>query len=737
MKMNRWSWVFLLALLACSSSPQREGTRRMAARLAQIAKEQNPAANYFLNGARVEYYRSQKPPADPIKKIEFDVTLAKELLYAGQTEEAIDLFRQVQPQAERYHLKAKPSIEDLLALAYLRLGEQDNCILQHNSHSCVFPIAGDGIHQNQRGSRQAIEAYTALLQSDPTDLASRWLLNIAYMTVGEYPQRVPPQWLIPLSTFASDYDIKPFPDIAPSLGLDLKGLSGAVISEDFDNDGFLDLLISRWGLQDQLRYFHSEGNGHFTERTEEAGLTGIVSGLNMMQTDYNNDGNADVLVLRGAWFGEEGRIPHSLLRNNGDDTFEDVTEAAGMFSANPTQTAAWGDYDNDGWVDVFIGNETMPGSPHERFHPCELFHNERQGTFTEVAKENGLAVVGFVKGAVWADYDNDGDLDLYLSRFTEPNLLFKNEGSDGQGHWGFAEVGRQAGVSQPLRSFPTWFFDYDNDGWEDLFVAGYETVLGRAIVQDVVADYLGLPTEAERCRLYHNRGDGTFEDVSQQARVSKVIYTMGCNFGDLDNDGWLDFYLGTGNPDYRSLTPHRMFRNAGGQFFQDVTTSGGFGNLQKGHGVSFADLDNDGDQDVYEVIGGAYTGDVYQNMLFENPGHGKHWITLKLEGVQSNRAGIGARIRVRVSTPAGSRDIRATVGTGASFGANSLQQELGLGDATGIEEIEVRWPSGEVQRFTGVAMDHFYQLREDREDLILQERRQFSLAGGGAPAHHH
>jgi hypothetical protein len=724
----------LILLLGCGASPRDEGTRRMAARLAQIAREQDPVFNLFLNGARVEYYRQQQPPADPLKRLEFDANLAKELLYAGHTEEAIALFRQVQPQAERYRLKAKPSIEEMLALAYLRLGEQDNCILQHNAHSCVFPIAGEGIHKNQRGSRQAIDAFAQLLQKDPADLASRWLLNIAYMTVGEYPQGVPPQWLIPPSTFASDYDIKPFPDVAPELGLALKGLSGAVIAEDFDNDGRLDLLISRWGMQDQIRYFHREGDGAFAERTEDAGLTGLVGGLNMMQTDYNNDGYADVLVLRGAWFGEQGRIPHSLLRNNGDNTFEDATEAAGMFSAHPTQTAAWGDYDNDGWLDVFIGNETMPNSPPEQFHPCELFHNERDGTFTEIAASVGLAAVGFVKGAACADYDNDGDLDLYLSRFTEPNLLYRNEGPDDTGRWRFTEVGAQAGVSQPLRSFPTWFFDYDNDGWEDLFVAGYETVLGRAIVQDVVADYLGLPTEADRCRLYRNRSDGTFEDLSQHTKVSRVIYTMGCNFGDLDNDGWLDFYLGTGNPDYRSLTPHRMFRNAGGRFFQDVTTSGGFGNLQKGHGVSFADLDNDGDQDVYEVIGGAYTGDVYQNMLFRNPGHGNHWITLKLEGVRSNRAGIGARIRVRVNTPSGLRDIRATAGTGASFGANSLQQEIGLGDAISIEEIEVHWPGGQVQRLGGAALDRFYLLREDRGELIPLERK--VLAMGGASAHH-
>jgi hypothetical protein len=365
-----------------------------------------------------------------------------------------------------------------------------------------------------------------------------------------------------------------------------------------------------------------------------------------------------------------------------------------------------------------------------------LYHNNQDGTFTNVARESGMAVVAVVKGATWTDMDNDKDPDLYLSLFDGPNLLFKNEGSKSTGGWRFTEVSRQAGVRLPERSFPTWSFDYDNDGWEDLFVSGYKMVSGRPILRPVVADYLGRPTDSDRCHLYRNRGDGTYEDVSQQARVSKVIYAMGCNFGDLDNDGWLDFYLGTGNPDYRSLMPNRMFRNAGGQFFQDVTTSGGFGHLQKGHGVAFGDIDNDGDQDIYEEIGGAYTGDVYQSVLFENPGHNNHWIALKLEGVQSNRAGVGARIRVRVTEPQGTRDIRVTAGTGSSFGANSLQQEIGLGQAIAIEELEVRWPSGEVQHFAGVAMDQFYQLREDRDQLAPLKRRAIDLTPGGEHAAH-
>src|SRR6185503_10312692 len=154
---------------------------------------------------------------------------------------------------------------------------------------------------------------------------------------------------------------------------------------------------------------------------------------------------------------------------------------------------------------------------------------------------------------------------------------------------------------------------------------------------------------------------------------------MGCNFGDFDNDGWIDFYLGTGDPNLANLMPNRAFRNAEGRFFQDVTTSSGMGHLQKGHGVSFADLDNDGDQDIYHSVGGAYEGDFYRNALFENPGNSNRWITLKLEGVKSNRPALGARIKVVLDTKSGERAIHRVVSTGSTFGNNPFRQEIGLG----------------------------------------------------------
>ena len=563
------------------------------------------------------------------------------------------------------------------------------------------------------------------------------------MTLGEYPYRVPPRWLIPPETFKPDYDIKRFYDVAPGLGLDVVGLAGGSIVDDFNGDGYLDIMASSYGLRDQLRYFQSKTDGTFTDRTLAAGLLGEVGGLNLCHADYNNDGSPDVFVLRGAWLQENGHHPNSLLRNDGDGTFEDVTEEAGLLTSfpgsatsygHPTQTAAWGDYNNDGWVDLFIGNE----SGQKEIHPCQLFHNNGDGTFSERAAGAGVAAVGFVKGVAWGDYNNDGLLDLYISRMGQTNILYRNDSKkvvadQQEEEWTFTDVSEQAGVSEPLMSFPTWFWDYDNDGWLDIFVGGFALSSTRwgSTLPDVAAVYLGRVVEAGRPRLFRNKRDGTFADATSRVGLDKLRLPMGSNFGDLDNDGFLDFYIGTGEPDLGTVIPNQMFRNSDGEFFQDVTTSGGFGHLQKGHGVAFADIDNDGDQDIYAVMGGWFTGDVYQNVLFENPGHGNHWITLKLEGIQSNRAAIGVRIKVTVNTKDGARDIYATVSTGGSFGSSSLQQEIGLGEAQSIRKIVVTWPvTGKTQTFRDIKIDQILKIREGDADPTPVKLKHLDLSPG-------
>jgi hypothetical protein len=704
--------------------PQPASTLRMVERLAALEPAAKPFANRFLmSKAIVELRRMLAATARPEEMLPLKGRLGERL-------------------AAQHHVAVPREIQEKLllmkAVCNLRIGEQENCLLNHNADSCLLPIRGGGVHLLPRGSRAAAQLLTELLERNAARFDAGWLLNIAYMTLGEYPDRVPPQWLIPPAAFASGYDIKRFPDVAGALGLDIDDLSGGVVMDDFDNDGWLDLLVSGFGFHSQLRYFHNNGDGTFTDRTAAAGLTGLTGGLNMVQADYNNDGFVDVFILRGAWLDNEGRWPNSLLRNNGDGTFTDVTEEAGLLSFHPTQTATWFDYNGDGWIDLFIGNESFGD---KSVHPCELYRNNGDGTFTECAAECGVAVKDFVKAVVSGDYNRDGRPDLYLSLRDGPNLLLRNDGPAGadrspKAPWRFTNVAADAGVTEPVYSFPCWFFDYDNDGWPDIFVCGYRI----RDVGDVAADYLGLPTDAERTRLYHNNGDGTFTDVTRQSGLYKVVHAMSGNFGDLDNDGWLDFYLGTGDPALASLIPNRMFRNDGAGRFQDVTTSGGFGQLQKGHGIAFGDLNNDGQQDIYSVLGGAYPGDHYHRQLFANPGHDNHWLKLKLEGVQSNRSAIGAVIKVVVRSDAGERTIYRTVGSGGSFGASPLRQEFGLGAATTVLRAEIFWPrTGQTQRITGLQPDKAYLIREDQAGARELPLKSFAwpAPGTGVHQHHH
>ncbi len=714
-----------------------EANAVVADELRMVYAETSPWQNLYLNERRVALLRGLATPPDLRDQWALRGRLADELLWAGQTRDALGLYADMEatlagPEAagwdDREPLAAR--LDASLALAWLRLGEQDNCVANPTAAACVVPISEEAWHTLEEGSRNAIEYYQRVLDRNPDDLNSRWLLNLAFMTLGEYPDQVPERWLIPPEAFASDYDIGRFWDVGPHLGFGQAELSGGALTEDFDGDGRLDLMTSSWHLTEQLRLFHNEGDGSFSEVTDDAALTGITGGLNLQQADMDNDGLPDVLVLRGAWMGEDGLWPNSLLRNNGDGTFTDVTEAAGLASRHPTQTAVWSDVDLDGWVDLYIGNETRG----ETDHPAQLFMNNADGTFREVAASAGVDAVGFVKGVDAGDFDNDGWPDLYVSRLGQPNLLFRNLGPGDDGAPRFDEVGAVAGVREPIESFPTWFWDFDNDGWLDLFVAGYRMQPGA-----YAAELLGLEVMATLPRLYRNNGDGTFADVTSEAQLDRFMYAMGSNFGDLDNDGWLDMLVGTGDPDFSALMPNRAFRNDGSGGFQEVTVSGGFGNVQKGHAVAFGDVNDNGDQDIYMNLGGALEGDGYRNAFYANPGHGHHWVTLRLRGESSNRLALDARVRVQVESADGStRDIHRVVGSGGSFGGNSLQTEIGLGQAEAIREVEVRWPSGgATQWWIGLELDRAYELTEGQAEARAIRLQPFDWPVGLAPAGAH
>ncbi len=724
--MKYWWWVIggLWLLTACHVREQPENMQEI---LRQTAEQyffvpENP----YASSVRIRYLDSLLRQAPPSSKNQYKYRMAEALLYGGSTREAIQQLQELirVKNTGRFVLGLEDYQEDrlesLLALAYLRLGEQQNCILNHTSASCIIPIQATGVHQLTEGSQKAIEILEQILQNDSRDLHSRWLLNVAYMTLGKYPEQVPEEWVIPEKALASEYPLKKFPDIAPQLGLAIDGLSGGVVVDDFTNDGYLDVLASTWFADEPLRFFTNGADGTFSEKTEEAGLPGITGGLNMVQADYDNDGWLDVLVLRGAWLGPLGKHPNSLLHNNGDGTFTDVTLEAGLLSFHPTQTATWNDFNNDGWLDVFIGNEST--SP-EDIHASELYLNQQDGTFREVAALAGVTVSQpgmdyFVKGVNSGDYNNDGRQDLFVSALdgNKRNILFRNEGTNDEGVPLFKDVTVEAGLGENISSFPTWFFDYNNDGWLDIFVAGYNRSSNviSSVTYDIAAEYLGLPFTAETARLYQNKGDGTFQNVTEQVGLDRIAYAMGANFGDLDNDGYLDMYMSTGEVNFASIIPNRMFRNEQGSYFQDVTSSGGFGHLQKGHAVSFADLDQDGDQDIYVVMGGAYEGDHFQNVLFENPYQQENaWITIALSGTQANKRGVGSRLILEIEEESKKRKIYRDMNSGGSFGCSPLRLQVGLGKATLIQSLTIQWAgSGRVQTFENIPVNQYIKIEE-------------------------
>jgi len=716
-----------------------EGTRRMAERLLALADSADPLADEQLNLARLRHFSAQAPPTDPAVAILRQGVIAQEMLHAGLTEAAVDQLlrlRQILTQAQAEPLPGfRQTLDELAGLALLRRGGELACpegwstVGTYGGRRSVFPCWGEprrftGADEAPRSDSARLALDRAMLWQEgglevmPGDDRAAWLLNVAAMNAAAWPERVPARFRVDPARLAGEGDLHRFHDVAREVGLDVVSISGGGIVEDFNGDGLLDVLVSARGLSDQMRYFQSDGAGRFVERTVEAGLEGLVGGLNMVQADYDNDGDADVLVLRGGWLVQG--YPNSLLRNEGG-RFEDVTYESNLFSEHPTQAGAWADFDGDGWLDLFIGNESRDGATHR----SELFRNRGDGTFEEVARSVGLGVAGFVKGATWGDYDNDGYPDLYLSILNAPNRLFRNLGLGPTGSSaGFEDVTAAAGVAEPLASFPTWFWDYDNDGYLDLFVAGYFAQIG-----DIYNEYRGQPHGAELPRLYRNRGDGTFEDVTEVQRVDRIMYTMGSNFGDLDNDGWLDFYVGTGDPDFRQIMPNRMFRNTGDGFVE-VTGAGGFGQLDKGHSVSFADIDNDGDADVHIQLGGAHEGDLSPNALFENPGFGNRWIALTLVGEKANRSGLGARVTVSIEGPSGPRTLHRWVGTGGSFGSNPLRLEIGLGPEANIESIQIRWPgSGTIDMLRGIEPDRAYRVREGSGTADPIERPTIRLGG--------
>lgn len=735
--LNSTVCVFLCLLChSCSNNERPQSvqiqdaeTKQMISELAALKSQGNILEMWHQNEAKAKHYESQaKASSNMSEKFSLVFKAAIEWLNAGNYNRSIALFQQIIQQHEsgkvNLNRESLKQFYELLAVSYLRKAEVENCVEHHNSSSCIIPLVEEAQHINREGSEKALGIYEKLLADYPGDYQNIWLYNLAHMTLGNYPQGIPASYRLNPSVFDSDVQHPRFKDVAMSAGVAVNDISGSCIIDDFNGDGLLDIVASSYGLDDQIRFFINSGNGKFEDRTNESGLKGIVSGLNLLQADYDNDGDLDFLILRGAWLGNAGKHPNSLLQNNGNGSFTDVSRSSGIYSLNPTQTACWGDINNDGFLDLFIGNESSPNSS----HTSELFVNQGNGTFREVAQQHGLDINLYVKGSTLGDIDNDGDLDLYVSNILGANRLYENMGAEN--NWQFKDISSDSGTEFPQFSFPCWFWDVNNDGLLDLYVNAFDIRDFTIASAKVAADYMGFQVNTEFSKLYLNQGDNSFTDATDEYGLNKVLYTMGCNYEDINNDGFLDFYASTGTPDFRAVFPNRMFVNDSGRGFLDVTTATGTGHIQKGHGVGFGDMDNDGDQDMYVVLGGSYSGDNFMNALFENPGHSDHkWVSLDLVGTKANRSAIGTRIELVIEDENGnSSTIHRTVKSGASFGCNSLRQEIGLGDCKRILGCTIRWQgSGTVQQFGSLPLNSFFRVTESQDEFDVLEPKSFKF----------
>jgi FG-GAP-like repeat len=538
-------------------APGQPTSAQQIAQLMDTIRVESAETNPFFGDAelkRLEKRLDKLPENGPAEsRFRLHWSIAMHQLRLAQTQAAIDQFERAASLLESgaIELPEKESARFLFerAVANLRLAENQNCVFCRNSESCLFPLRGGGVHTDQAAARQAMALMTALLERHPEHLAGRWLLNILAMTVGEYPEKVPEQWLIPPERFASEEDFPRFAEVAKDLGISPVDTSGGTVIDDFDGDGYLDIVCSNWDPRAPgMHYFRNNADGTFEERTDQAGLSQTVGGLNLLHADFDNDGDLDLLIPRGAWLGKEGKHPLSLLANDGRGTFVDVTFDVGLGGeAFPTHSADFADFDNDGDLDLYVG--------HESDFPSSLWENDGRGRFTNVAERAGVLNNRFAKGVAWGDYNNDRFPDLYVSNLRGSNRLYRNNGNGT-----FTDVAPELKVTDPQSSFVTWFWDYNNDGALDIFVGA-----PLVHIDEITKGYLGLPFSAETQRLYEGDNKGAFKDVTAERNLARVSSSMGGNFGDLDADGFPDFYLGTGYPEYEALMPNLMFHNRAGE----------------------------------------------------------------------------------------------------------------------------------------------------------------------------
>ncbi|HZI59227.1 MAG TPA: CRTAC1 family protein [Pyrinomonadaceae bacterium] len=483
---------------------------------------------------------------------------------------------------------------------------------------------------------------------------------------------------------------------------------------DYDNDGWMDIYLVNSGPSDfytpptplKNGLFHNNRDGTFTDVTDKAGVAGGRFGMGIAAADYDGDGNVDLYVTN---YG-----PNILYRNNGNGTFTDVTEKAGVAAPGWSTCATWFDYDNDNKLDLFVSSFVFYDKSQNplctdptlqrRYYcvprlfkptPSYLYRNAGNGTFQDMSRESGIAThPGKSFGAVATDINNDGLLDLFVANDTMPNFLFVNKGKGK-----FEEIGLAAGVAygesgRPRSGMGVDAADYDGDGWQDLFVANIDH---------------------EFFSLYHNDRELIFTDQPGEiAPSTHLLSGWGLKFFDYDNDGDPDLFLVNGHPDdmiesrlprVRHREPLLMFENTG-RVFKDVSARSGavFSKVFSGRGMALGDFDNDGDSDVLASNNGE------PPLLLRNQGGNRNnWIGLQLVATQSNPEAVGAVITWQAGAVKRSR---LKVGGGSYLSSHDPREILGVGAAAKIDSIEIRWPSGKVDKLTNLPLNRYVKVVE-------------------------
>ncbi len=502
----------------------------------------------------------------------------------------------------------------------------------------------------------------------------------------------------------------------------IDGVLGGVALLDYDNDGYLDIFFANGARIPSLskdspdfsnRLYHNNHDGTFTDVTDRAGLRGEGYNMGVAAADYDNDGRTDIYVT--------GVNRNILYHNNGNGTFTDVTKRAGVGGVSGGKkllsvSAAWIDYDNDGRLDLFVTNyldwspenSHVCGAPGKRLscppslyqgEPNILYHNNGDGTFTDVSAATGIAgQIGKGMGVAIADYDSDGWMDIFVANDNERNFLFKNRSGRG-----FDEVGVESFVAYTedgivVSSMGTDFRDWSNDGKPGLFV----TALG-----------------GETFPLFRNEGNGFFSADTYKAGIGFRSFKMsgwGNGIRDFDNDGYKDLFSANSHvsenadidPQQHYRQANAVFRNLRNGTFRDVTNEAGASMQSRAahRGCALGDLNNDGKIDVVvSAIGGP------AELLYNTSTGSNHWILIQTMGVRSNRDGIGTRIKVTGESGLVQYNHVTTAGSYAS--SSDPRVHFGLGADTRIKEVELRWPSGMVQVLRNVKADQILKVTEE------------------------